>query len=258
MIHCPKCQKILPKGLALATMVLVLSFRQSGVVFAQSAPSSSPLDLDQIGEEYGKNAVNADLLYKGRTLTVRGQVVSIGNGRVYKEMIGSVGFRNYTANPGNSWSCAFDVDQVEEIAKIRKSDFVVLSGQLVSFLNFHHCTLISDATFEGIVFEKLDGIRPPTPLYTPDPEYSDKARKNKVQGSCRLSLVVGPDGNTRDVKVTRSLESSLDQNAVKIVKTWKFKPATKYEPATKYDVAVAVRLNVDVSFRLWQGPNAPR
>jgi TonB family protein len=227
------------------------------IVFAQSVPNNSPLDLDQIGKEYGKNAVNADLLYKGKILTVRGKVVSIGNGSVYKGMVGSVRFKSYIVNGGNSWSCAFDAHRVEDIAKIRKDDFVVFSGQLVSFLNFHHCTLISDvaadAMFAGVVFgEKGDGVLAPTVLFAPDPEYSDKARKNKIQGTCGLSLVVGSDGHTRDITVIRPLEPSLDENAVETVKTWRFRPATKYE------VPVAVRIKVDVRFQLLQGPNPPK
>lgn len=89
----------------------------------------------------------------------------------------------------------------------------------MSLLNFHHCTLISDvaadAMFAGVVFgTKGDGVLAPTVLFAPDPEYSDKARKNKIQGTCGLSVVVGSDGHTRDITVIRPLEPSLDENAV--------------------------------------------
>jgi hypothetical protein len=76
MIHFPYRQEV-RKRIGHAALILVLIGR-SMIVFAQSVPNNSPLDLDQIGKEYGKNAVNADLLYKGKILAVRGTVVSIG------------------------------------------------------------------------------------------------------------------------------------------------------------------------------------
>jgi TonB family protein len=60
-----------------------------------------------------------------------------------------------------------------------------------------------------------------------------------------LSAVIGIDGKAHDVKVVKSLEPSLDVNAVEVVKTWRFAPATK----DGRPVAAAIRLEVD--FRLW-------
>ena len=47
------------------------------------------------------------------------------------------------------------------------------------------------------------------------------------------------------VKVVKSLEPTLDANAIEAVKTWKF------EPAMKDGKPVAVQINVEVSFRLY-------
>jgi TonB family protein len=60
-----------------------------------------------------------------------------------------------------------------------------------------------------------------------------------------LSAVIGTDGKAHDVKVVKSLEPSLDVNAVEVVKTWRFAPATK----DGRPVAAAIRLEVD--FKLW-------
>ncbi len=46
------------------------------------------------------------------------------------------------------------------------------------------------------------------------------------------------------VRVVRSLNKNLDEKAVAAVKQW------KWHPATKDGVPVAVRLNVEVNFRL--------
>jgi periplasmic protein TonB len=97
----------------------------------------------------------------------------------------------------------------------------------------------------GGVFRVGGGVSAPRPTYTPDPEYSEEARKAKYQGTCVLWLIVGPDGKPRDIKVARTLGLGLDEKAIEAVKQWKF------EPAMKDGKPVAVQINVEVSFRLY-------
>jgi TonB family protein len=89
------------------------------------------------------------------------------------------------------------------------------------------------------------GVSAPKPLYTPDPEYSEEARKAKYQGVVVLWLVIGPDGRPREIKIARPLGMGLDQKAVEAVRTWRF------DPARKDGQPVAVQMNVEVSFRLY-------
>jgi protein TonB len=97
----------------------------------------------------------------------------------------------------------------------------------------------------GGVFRVGGGVSPPRALDTPDPEYSEEARKAKYQGTCVLWLIVGPDGKPRDIKVARALGMGLDQKAIEAVRNWKF------EPAMKDGKPVAVQINVEVNFRLY-------
>jgi len=97
----------------------------------------------------------------------------------------------------------------------------------------------------GGVFRVGGGVSPPRALDTPDPEYSEEARKAKYQGTCVLWLIVGPDGRPRDIKIARSLGLGLDEKAIEAVRNWKF------EPAMKDGKPVAVQINVEVSFRLY-------
>jgi TonB family protein len=97
----------------------------------------------------------------------------------------------------------------------------------------------------GGVFRIGGGVSAPRPLYTPDPEYSEEARKAKYQGTVVLWLIVGPDGRPRDLRVSRSLGMGLDERALQAVRQWKF------EPALKDGHPVAVQMNVEVSFRLY-------
>jgi TonB family protein len=97
----------------------------------------------------------------------------------------------------------------------------------------------------GGVFRVGGGVSAPRALVTPDPEYSEEARKAKFQGTCILWLVVGPDGKPHDVKVARALGMGLDEKAIEAVRNWKF------EPAMKDGKPVAVQINVEVNFRLY-------
>jgi len=97
----------------------------------------------------------------------------------------------------------------------------------------------------GGVFRVGGGVSAPRALDTPDPEYSEEARKAKYQGKCVLWLIVGPDGKPHDIRVASALGMGLDQKAIEAVRNWRF------EPAMKDGKPVAVQINVEVNFRLY-------
>jgi TonB family protein len=89
------------------------------------------------------------------------------------------------------------------------------------------------------------GVSAPRVLDSPDPQYSDEARRAKFQGTVVLWVVVGPDGRVHDIRVQRTLGMGLDERAVEAVKLWKF------DPARKDGQPVAVQVNIEVNFRLY-------
>jgi protein TonB len=97
----------------------------------------------------------------------------------------------------------------------------------------------------GGIFHVGGGVSAPRPIYSPDPEYSEEARKAKYQGVVVLSVIIGPDGRPRDIRVARTVGLGLDEKAVEAVKTWRF------EPAKKDNQPVAVAVNIEVSFNLY-------
>lgn len=106
---------------------------------------------------------------------------------------------------------------------------------------------ISKAPPTGVVtgvFRVGGGVSAPRVSYSPDPEYSDEARRAKHQGTCVLSLIVAPDGLPRDIRVARSLGMGLDEKAIEAVSRWRF------QPALKDGKPVAVAINIEVQFRL--------
>ncbi len=96
----------------------------------------------------------------------------------------------------------------------------------------------------GPLFRVVDGVTPPKPVYSPRPLYSKQAKKDKYQGYCFLSLVVGPDGKPYDVKVSRSIGEDLDEKAIEAVRNWRF------EPGLKDGRPVAVAVDVEIKFVL--------
>jgi len=89
-----------------------------------------------------------------------------------------------------------------------------------------------------------NGVSAPTLVFSPEPEYSEEARKAKLQGVVRLALVVDERGNPTQIRVTTPLGLGLDQKAIEAVQKWKFKPGLKDGKA------VAVQASVEVNFRL--------
>jgi TonB family protein len=90
------------------------------------------------------------------------------------------------------------------------------------------------------------GVTAPRAVYSPEPEFSEAARKAGYQGTCLLSLIVGSDGKPRDIKVVRKLGMQLDEKAAEAVRNWTF------EPARKDGRPVAVQVEVEVGFHLYQ------
>ncbi len=97
----------------------------------------------------------------------------------------------------------------------------------------------------GGVFRVGGGVLAPKLVFDPEPEYSEEARKAKYQGTCVLSVIVGPDGLAHDIKVTNTLGLGLDEKAIEAVKKWRF------EPATKDGKPVNVLISVQVNFHLY-------
>ncbi len=78
-------------------------------------------------------------------------------------------------------------------------------------------------------------------------EYLDQGRKKKIEGDGdAYTVLITAEGRASDITVTKSLEPSLDQQAVTTVGTWIFEPARDASGAP-----VAVRQNVEISFHMY-------
>jgi TonB family protein len=94
--------------------------------------------------------------------------------------------------------------------------------------------------------DNKDNVKAPKATYTPEPEFSEEARRAGFQGTVVLSLLLDKKGQVSRIRIEKPLGKGLDQQAVESVKTWRFNPATKDgEP-------VAVEMKVEVSFQLYK------
>lgn len=114
--------------------------------------------------------------------------------------------------------------------------------------NVAHAQVPSDLpNSNDIPLAGKNGYTSPRCVHCPDPSYTDKAFRAKIQGSLTLSIVVGVDGRAHNVIVTKSLDKELDQAAVDMARNkWRFKPANG--PDGK---PAAVRMPVEVFFHLY-------
>jgi len=93
--------------------------------------------------------------------------------------------------------------------------------------------------------ELTDDITPPRLLEVANPEYTDVAKKKKIEGQVVLDIVVDKKGNVVDAKVKKGLGYGLDENAVAAVKVWLYKPAEN-----KDGQPVPVHMEVTTDFYL--------
>jgi protein TonB len=86
----------------------------------------------------------------------------------------------------------------------------------------------------------------PVVLSEVKPDYTPEAKKQGIQGNVELSVVVNDDGTVGEVKVSKSLDDKygLDEQAMIAMKKWRFRPGTKDGKP------VAVRVTVEMSFKL--------
>jgi TonB family protein len=106
----------------------------------------------------------------------------------------------------------------------------------------------------GLVFQSAHPVRAqegqrqaktmPVLVHEVHPRYTDDAKARKVQGNVEVAAVVKADGTVGEVRVTKSLDADLDQQAIIATKQWTFKPGTVDGKP------VDVEVNIELTFKL--------
>jgi len=94
---------------------------------------------------------------------------------------------------------------------------------------------------QGKVYKIGDGVNAPSVIRKVDPEYTPEAKADRIEGMVMLQVEIMIDGSAQNIRVKRSLDPGLDQNAVNAVSMWQFKPGMKDgQPVT---VAATIEVN---------------
>jgi protein TonB len=98
----------------------------------------------------------------------------------------------------------------------------------------------------GGAYRPGNGVMSPTLIFEVKPGYTSDAMRAKIQGVVTMEAVVMPDGTVGTVQITRSLDPTfgLDQEAIKTVKKWRFRPGTRFGQP------VAVLVEIEMTFTL--------
>ena len=98
----------------------------------------------------------------------------------------------------------------------------------------------------GGVYQVGGRISAPVPIYQPEAEFSDEARRAKYQGVCIIALIVDAQGNPQNVHVVRTLGMGLDEKAMEAVRKYKFRPGMR-----DGKTPVPTMITVEVDFHLY-------
>lgn len=118
------------------------------------------------------------------------------------------------------------------------------TGKQVRVVRLKSQPLQSFNKFRSVQFgQKQGGVSAPFPIVTPEAQFSDEARKKGINGVCMVSFLVDVHGMPQNPRVVRPLGYGLDEQAIKAIENYRFRPALRR------DKPVEVRMSVEVNFR---------
>ncbi|MBZ5576155.1 MAG: TonB family protein [Acidobacteriia bacterium] len=89
-----------------------------------------------------------------------------------------------------------------------------------------------------------NGVTAPALLTKVEPQYTEEARLAKYQGTVIVSVDIDANGVAQNMRVVRGLGLGLDEQALKAIAQWTFKPGTQNGQP------VPVMATIEVNFRL--------
>lgn len=121
--------------------------------------------------------------------------------------------------------------------------FLAIEGRHAEIIKLLHAAALvsSSQRSPARVFALERETVPPVIIRWENAPYTDYALKQEIEGTVVLMALVRQDGSIGAVSVSKSLEESLDRNALRAVRTWRFDPATR----AGTPVVVVVEINVD-------------
>jgi hypothetical protein len=101
-----------------------------------------------------------------------------------------------------------------------------------------------------------NGVSAPKLVYSVAPSFSKQARKKKIAGSCKVSLIVDEAGHPKKIHIVQSVAENVSakQRAAAVdldLEVIKALSQDRFEPATLEGKPVPVELTVEVNFQVF-------
>jgi periplasmic protein TonB len=96
----------------------------------------------------------------------------------------------------------------------------------------------------GGMYRPGGSVAPPRVLTQVKPTYTNEALEQRIQGTVVLELVVRADGHPTDIRVIRSLQASLDLQAIVAAREWRFEPGRLAGRPVDVQVLVAMDFSI--------------
>jgi hypothetical protein len=95
----------------------------------------------------------------------------------------------------------------------------------------------------GLPMESCEDWKPAKARYTPEPDFTEAARKHRYQAVVYINLIIGSGGKVLRTRVLNNTRYGLDAAATSKVMTWKFFPATCGDRPVNSEMDVEVAFN---------------
>lgn len=69
-----------------------------------------------------------------------------------------------------------------------------------------------------------NAVSPVVCVYCPQPNYTDEARRAKLEGKILVRVLVAPDGKPRRTQILQGLGMGLDERTEETIRNWRFSP----------------------------------
>jgi len=119
------------------------------------------------------------------------------------------------------------------------------TGVQLTMILMAACLLLFLAACQSARIYKVAQLQmPPKVVSKVEPNYTDEARTAKIEGPVVLSLTIDAQGEAHNIRVTKSLDRGLDQEAIAAIEKWHF------APGIKDGKPVRAAATIEVNFRL--------
>ena len=135
------------------------------------------------------------------------------------------------------------LDTIDRDGSVLYDDVSTMRAVIAFLLSSFALTVVVPVVAEE-VYQVGGDVTSPKLIHKAEPKYTKRAKKEKSKGTVSLAAVVNKQGIPESIEVVKGLNSDLDAEAVKAVSQWRF------EPAQKNGEPVAVKVKIEVNFRL--------